>query len=160
MADAGAVRLATLVTRRGNRDGTIARRSDGRWAAAVEVEGRRRWVYGRTRQEVTRKLQEAIRGVEMGLVPVGDRRTVGQYLERWLEESARRRLRPKTYRGYEQLIRLHLVPELGRVRLSKLGPIRFSRFSIGSWRRACLRARFSTCAPCCARPRRTRSDGD
>jgi integrase len=87
------------------------------------VDGRRQWVYGRARQDVTRKLQEAIRGAEIGLVPVGDRLTVGQYLERWLEESARRRLRPKTYRGYEQLIRLHLVRELGRVRLSKPGPM-------------------------------------
>jgi integrase len=110
--------------RRGNREGTIRQRPDGRWEAAVRLEGgQRKSVYGKTRQEAARKLAEAVRAAEAGLVGSADRLTVGQYLARWLEDSVRPRVRPKTYRGYEQLVRVHIVPALGRVRLAKLGPM-------------------------------------
>jgi integrase len=48
--------------------------------------------------------------------------TVGAYLAQWLEESAKPKLKPSTYRSYEQLIRVHLVPALGKHKLRKLGP--------------------------------------
>jgi integrase len=89
----------------------------------VEIDGRRRWVYGRSRKEVAAKLAEVVEKAKAGVSPAADRITVKEYLERWLEDTVRRRVRPKTYRGYEQLVRLHIVPALGRQRLSKLTPL-------------------------------------
>ncbi len=43
------------------------------------------------------------------------------YLRAWLA-GAELTLRPRTYERYEQVVRLHLVPRLGRRRLSRLLP--------------------------------------
>jgi integrase len=45
---------------------------------------------------------------------------VGRYLERWLTDSVRDTVKATTYESYERLIRLHLVPTLGRLKLKNL----------------------------------------
>jgi integrase len=50
----------------------------------------------------------------------GSNQTVAEYLPRWLEEVARHRVRDTTYEVYEYLIRMYLVPEFGKFRLSRL----------------------------------------
>ena len=110
------------MTRRGNTEGSIYKRTDGRWVAAVSLDhGRRKALYGRTRQEVARKLAVALKARQDGLPLVGDRQTVAQYLAGWLE-SVKPSLRPRTHERYQQYVRLHALPELGRLPLSKLTP--------------------------------------
>ena len=46
--------------------------------------------------------------------------TVAEYLTYWLRQVVREDRRPKTYQGYEGVVRLHLIPGLGKKRLSKL----------------------------------------
>jgi integrase len=53
---------------------------------------------------------------------------VREFLERWLEESIRPKVRPWTYRGYEVHVRVHIVPELGMERLVKLTPQQVQRW--------------------------------
>lgn len=48
---------------------------------------------------------------------------VGDYLLQYLEEVARPSIRFSTYRWYEEIVRLHLTPSLGRVPLKGLEPI-------------------------------------
>ena len=110
--------------RRGNAEGTIFQRKDGRWVAAVSgAEGRSRvYRYGKTRGEAAEKLTKALKAVQDGLPIPGERQTVGQYLETWLDESAKPSIRPMTYASYACLIRIHLIPELGHVPLAKLSP--------------------------------------
>jgi len=60
--------------------------------------------------------------VAEGRPVMNDRLTVAEYLNRWLYEVAKQRTRPMTWRGYEHLVRLHILPTLGRVRLAKLTP--------------------------------------
>ena len=50
-----------------------------------------------------------------------EQETVGAYLRRWLEFK-QGQLRPRTYTSYEHIVRAHLDPGLGRVRLAKLAP--------------------------------------
>ena len=53
------------MTKRGNREGSIYQRSDGRWVAQISLPGdsrirrRRKSIYGRTRDEVRRKKLDA-----------------------------------------------------------------------------------------------------
>ncbi len=111
------------MSRRGNGEGSIYQRSDGKWCAAVTVVGgRRRVLYGRTRQEVADKLIEALRARKEGTLTTGSRLTVAGYLDQWLRDVVKPSVRPWTYRGYEVLVRRHIVPEIGRVRLDKLTP--------------------------------------
>lgn len=115
------------MARRGNYEGSIFKRRDGRWAAALNLgyEGgrrRRKYVYGATRAEVAQKLQQAQRTVADGGILGADRQTVARLLETWLAESAANKVRARTLQRYAEIVRLHLVPALGHIRLTKLTP--------------------------------------
>src|ERR1700730_15337760 len=103
--------------------GSVYHRSDGRWSATVSDGNRHRKVYyAATEREVRRKLNLALREQAAGLPLPDDRLTVAAFLNRWLEETAKPSVRPKTYLGYRGVVRDHLLPELGRTRLAKLTP--------------------------------------
>jgi integrase len=109
--------------RRGNNEGTIVQRTDGRWAGAVTVgPGKRRWFYGKTREEVARRLTQALKAAQDGIPIPGESETVERFLTRWLAESVTNRVRPSTFISYASLVRLHLIPEVGKVRLARLTP--------------------------------------
>ena len=116
-----------MATRRGRGEGSITRRADGRWMARVDLgwqdgKRRRKTLYGRTKREVQDKLRETLHRTEKGLPPVPEQETVGAFLRRWLE-IIRSQLRPRTHKSYEQVVRIHLEPGIGRVRLAKLTPL-------------------------------------
>jgi integrase len=108
--------------KRGNGEGSIYRRNDGRWVGEITIEGRKRkFVYGKTRKEVQEKLQAAFQEKQQGIVLEGTlRQTLGQFLADWLENSQKQTVRPRTYERYEEIVRLHIAPVLGRHRLQKL----------------------------------------
>jgi integrase len=84
---------------------------------------KRKYLYGETRQEVAEKLTHVLGTVQQGLPVRSDERlTVGAYLTRWLEEVARPKVRPSTHQSYERLLRLYVLPALGRRPLAKLTP--------------------------------------
>jgi integrase len=107
---------------RGNGEGTIYRRDDGRWLAQMTLpNGQRKSYYGKTRAEVSAKLAAAIRDKDRGLMPAPERQTVSDYFASWLKTN-NARLEPGTWLRYEQYSRLHIVPTIGRVRLAALTP--------------------------------------
>ena len=112
--------------RRGNGEGSISRRKDGRWEAkytAHTAEGpKRRALYGKTRKEAADKLAQVLADRASGYTFDTENMTVGGYLDRWLNDSDRGSVRISTYERHEQIIRLHLKPAFGRVKLSKLTP--------------------------------------
>ena len=112
--------------KRGNGEGSITRRKGGGWCAQYTVytsEGRkRRTLYGKSRQEVAAKLSKALADREGGLTFDAGNRTVGEYLARWLSHSVRDTVRQKTYERYESIVRVHLSPALGTIRLKALTP--------------------------------------
>jgi integrase len=118
--------------RRGNGEGSIYRRKDGRWVGQYLVytpEGPKyRYLYGKTRQVVAEKLTKAMAQRDSGLAFEAGKLTVAEYMNKWLVESARNRLRPKTYKDYSGLTRLHIVPALGHIKLKKLTPLHVQSF--------------------------------
>lgn len=115
--------------KRGNNEGSIKLRSDGRYEARVTLaDGRRKSYYGATRKQVQEKLTGALGDVQKGLpIPIG-RQTVGQFLTRWLEDSAKPTVAPATYDSYRRMTERHVMPALGKVALSKLTPQRIQQF--------------------------------
>src|SRR4051794_40932432 len=102
------------MAKRGNNEGSVYRRRDGLWVAAItEAGGGRRKFYAHSRQEAARKLREALSARDKGL-PQPGRTSIAAFLERWLEDTAARKVRPRTLRRYQEIVRLHLVPSLGR----------------------------------------------
>ena len=111
----------------GNGEGSIRnkKRSDGRWEAryTVMIDGawKRRSVFGRTRDEVAKKLRAALSARDAGAQPVSAKETVASYLETWLKGAAST-LRPRTQASYRQIVSDHLITELGRIPLTRLQP--------------------------------------
>lgn len=110
---------------RGQNEGSIFKRKDGRWAAVVNFgykDGRRqrKTFYGTTRKEVQDKLTQALRARQQNLPLPSERLTVKQFLTTWLQDCAKPALRPRTYENYCNHVNKHLIPALGHIRLAKL----------------------------------------
>lgn len=109
--------------RRHQGEGLIRQRKtgDGLWESRITLpDGRQKSFYGHSQEEVRRKLTAATRDRDRGLPIIADeRQTVQQFLTAWLETQAPA-LKPRTWQRYEVALRKHLIPGLGRVRLSQL----------------------------------------
>ena len=111
-----------MVKRRGPNEGSIYKRKDGRWEAAISLgNGKRKRLYGRTQREVQEKKVAALNSLREGLPLAGERLTVGRFLETWLREHAAHSVRPATLRSYQAKVR-NLIPALGGIALVKLTP--------------------------------------
>ncbi len=112
-----------MAKRRANSEGTVVQRGDGRWMAQLTLPGgQRRSFYGKTQAEVISKLREARQRLDEGLPPTPEKLTVGQWLETWLRDSVAHAVRPRTAVRYGEIVRCHLAPRLGHVRLAHLQP--------------------------------------
>jgi integrase len=111
-----------MTRKRGNNEGTIRRRSDGRWEARITLEdGSRKSVYGATRQEAATRMAELLRDLAKGLPVVGERQTVREYLTAWLA-TVKPTIESTTWQRYGEYGRLHTIPRLGGIALSRLTP--------------------------------------
>jgi len=109
--------------RRGNGEGTVDHMKDGRWQARITLpDGRRKAFYGKTRKEAVDKMTAAISARDRGLPIVGERVTVRQFLDRWVEDVARPAVRPSTFTSYKMHVSSHWNKALGNVALAKLTP--------------------------------------
>jgi integrase len=115
-----------LSKKRGNGEGSIHRRKGGGWCAQYTVytaKGRKRkTLYGKTRLEVAAKLAKALSDREGGITFDADNLRLGDYLQRWLEDSKKGSVKRVTYEGYARQVRNHLVPTLGWIKLRALTP--------------------------------------
>jgi len=122
--------------RRGNGEGTIVRRPDGRWMGQITLgrgpDGRlkRLTVYGRTRQEVAAKLAELAAAHHKGLLPSPEAITLREWALRWLERKAKE-VRPRSLTLY-RLELAYALPSLrdptapdplGSMRLQAVQPV-------------------------------------
>lgn len=104
--------------KRGQNEGSIYQRPDGKWVGVISAGYRngkrvRRYLYGATKDVVHRQVVETLRNQHLGLNVTPQKQSVEHFLNHWLEDVARPRVRATTYRSYEQIIRNHLIPGLG-----------------------------------------------
>jgi integrase len=109
------------MTHRGRNEGSIFKRANGRWVAMMSLgDGTRKSFSGKTRQEVQRRLTEALRDRDKGLPIIRDEReSLAHYLPSWLA-IIKPTVRPSTWQRYEELCRLHVLPGLGTTPLTRL----------------------------------------
>jgi len=113
-----------MTRRRGSGEDSVYR-DGGRWRGAVSLgydeHGNRvrKKVSSRTRAEVVEKLRRLHHQVDSGVVP-DDKLTVRAFLERWLTVNVPGSVAESTEDGYVHQVRVHLIPALGRKRLTQL----------------------------------------
>jgi hypothetical protein len=74
-------------------EGSVYQRKDGLWVARYVAAGKRKYVYGKSKKAVTDKLRE------------------------------KDTVKERTWERHEQVVRLHLKPSIGRVKLQKLNAL-------------------------------------
>lgn len=115
-----------MARKRGHGEGSIYQLPNGNWRAQVTIgrdaaTGRliRKSITGKTRQEVSRKMTDLLSKVQAGNYIEPSSMTVEQWFGDWLE-GRRPHIEEKTYKGHELMIRRHIVPTFGKVRLADL----------------------------------------
>ncbi|MEV4502704.1 site-specific integrase [Streptomyces klenkii] len=117
--------MASERKRNPNGAGTITKRKDGRYQAAVYVlqpDGTRarKFAYGKTWTECDAKRRDLLAKVDSG-TPVPTRSAkLAEWLPYWLEHIVKPRRKRTTCAKYETHVRLYLVPRLGKKTLEKL----------------------------------------
>ena len=121
--------------RRANGEGNIRKRKDGRWegryTAGYDPETGKRIiknVLGKTQAEVKEKLKKAIEenvGIDYGRTKTY---TVGTWLEVWMENYAKIKLRPSTFKTSQGFLENHIKPQIGGIPLADLTSLDLQRF--------------------------------
>ncbi len=106
------------MAKRGQNEGSIYKRRDGRWVGVISLgyvnrKRKRKAFYGATRREVQERLTTALRATQEGRPIPPERQTVSQFLEEWLEDSARPTIRPRTHVRYAEHVRNHISQQSG-----------------------------------------------
>jgi integrase len=107
--------------RRGNNEGSMYQRPNGRWCAQISIAGKRLTKYAATQRECREWLKETLTQVDDGLTMAGARVTLSTYFTRWLE-TASLSLRPNTAGQYAHITRKYILPTLGQIKLKDLRP--------------------------------------
>ena len=112
-----------MAKRRGRGEGSVYRRNDGRCIGEYEdANGKKRYISGKTKAEVRQKLRKLLADRDAGIAYDSEKLTVGGYLDRWLD-AVKGSVRERTWQRHEQVVRLHLKPTIGGVKLDRLNAL-------------------------------------
>ena len=109
-----------MAKRREKGDGSIYQRSsDDMYVAYARVEnGKKKYVYAKTRREVVSKLKEVQRKIDQGTLITAKQETVEAYLSYWLDIH-KAQIRENTIISYKRCIKLACA-HIGHIKLQKL----------------------------------------
>ena len=115
-----------MAKKRANGEGSIRKRSDGRWEGRYTVgydengKVKMKNVLGKTQAEVKEKLKEKIEEAKVLDVSKSESYTVAEWAALWFEVYAKPNIRERTADYYNRYITKHIVPCLGDIKLNKL----------------------------------------
>lgn len=100
-----------MSVRRANGDGTAAaQRKDGTWYRSIVIDGKHRYVYGKTETEVNKKFRELKNERPEVVAKAVKRMTVEEYMTEWLTVYKKLELKPKSYDTLECSLRYQIFP--------------------------------------------------
>ena len=114
--------------KRGQNEGTIRKRKDGRWEAralsgrTIDGKAKFKYIYKKTRAEVSAELSKVLAELaEDSFINETNITFVG-WLKTWLETYAKPSIKLSTYTSYETYIRGHITPYFRNLKLKDLNP--------------------------------------
>lgn len=107
--------------------GQITKRGENTWYVRIflgrDANGKRKYfnktIHG-TKKEAQKFLTAKLREKDLGIFVEPAAIPLNEYLDRWLEEIAKNKLRARTFDNYESLLRSHIRETLGAKRLSDI----------------------------------------
>ena len=110
--------------------GSIKQRSKGSYFIRVELEpdpttGKRRQkaeTFTGSKRDAEKRMAEMVLAADGGMIGTSGRLSVEAFLERWLRDHAEPNLAPMTRVRYANLLRTHVIPNIGGIPLDKLRP--------------------------------------
>ena len=108
-----------MAKRRPSGDGMVRKREDGRWEGRIVVGHKEngdsifRYVSAKSQKALMKKLHRSIEEYRDVDLSEDSRMSLGDWLDRWLEEYVSPTVRESTLRGYRQYIECYIKPRLG-----------------------------------------------
>lgn len=131
--------IKSTKNRRGNNEGSIYERTDGRWCAQVttgyteEHKPIRKYIYGKTRQEVAKQLSALTNDVFTSgyMKNPDDDATVETFLREWLFNFKKPKITDTTFLWYMRYANTHIIPVIGSMKISAVEPIHVQKLLNG-----------------------------
>lgn len=116
-----------MTPRRSNHEGSIyQRKSDGLWMGVAHIgydaSGKplRKYFSSKKRPEVVKQLKELRRRIDDGQLLKEDGVNLSELFDRWFNDVMRHQIAPSTFSNYQTVVRMHILPILGRKKLIEL----------------------------------------
>ena len=123
-----------MAKKRANGEGSIRKRSDGRWEgryiAGHDENGKaiRKNVLGKSQAEVKEKLRKALDdSAKLDFTKTG-KYTLGEWMDIWYENYAVLKVRASSHQTYRGYIKNQIKPKIGKIPLEKLTSLELQRF--------------------------------
>lgn len=111
---------------RGNGEGSIRQRKDGRWEARITI-GRNengsqkmKYFYGKTRKEAAEKLETYNSDTRNGIYLEPNKYTLSDWIDEWYKTYVINRVKPTTQANYYNVTNTYIKPYLGQIKLREL----------------------------------------
>lgn len=124
----------TMAKRRPSGDGMVRKREDGRWEGRIVVGHKKngdpihRYVLARTQKELIVKLHDCIETYRDADLTEDSNMTLGEWLDRWINEYIIFTIRESTLDSYKAMIKNQIKPYLGDRPLSALTTQELQKF--------------------------------
>ena len=116
-------------TRRGNNEGSISQRKDGRWVGTITTgydengKQKRKSVYGKTRLEVLDKLNKMTNRVMADNYDYTQKNTIGQMMRDWLLVFKKNLVSPRTFEVIMDNFTNHIETKVGGMKIDEVNNI-------------------------------------
>lgn len=113
-----------MAKRRSRGEGSIYyRETKGLWVAKLTLpDGRNKLKYAKQQKTVRDWLVSQQNQLRQGLLTKNDAITISEYLTNYMETVGKHTLRPKTIETNSSIIRIHIIPAIGKIKLAQLRP--------------------------------------
>ena len=120
-------------THRGRNEGSVYQRKDGKWMGQVQIgfkpDGSRKFITksGKTKQEITNWLAETRNDILKNTFIEPSNLTLEEWLWNWMTTYKMKQVSASTYTRYLYFMNIHIVPHIGKMKLSDLRTIHLQR---------------------------------
>lgn len=115
-----------MAKRRADGEGNVRQKRPNLWEARIVADHKKdgspiyKYVSGRTQKEAYEKLRELIAEYRNVELTEDSQITVEEWMQKWMDEYMMFSIREQTWKSYESVIRLHIIPNLGNKTVASL----------------------------------------